>query len=113
MPCFPIQVWYHADHPATYEAGDEHQYTGGLSTCAGTGKISSTLLLEDEIEKELKLPAHPPAQRPRFGCTPIMYAYLTKGGWLFRSQQWRWRMNTARRSRSKKIPITTSRIPFL
>jgi len=26
-----------------------------LSHCAGTGKISSTLLLEDEIEKNLKL----------------------------------------------------------
>ena len=27
-------------------------------SCNGTGKISSTLLLEDEIEKNLKLPDH-------------------------------------------------------
>jgi ribonuclease G len=28
-------------------------------SCHGTGKISSTLILEDEIEKNLKLPDYP------------------------------------------------------
>ena len=36
-------------------------------SCNGTGKISSTILLEDEIEKNLSLPDHTPAQKPEIG----------------------------------------------
>lgn len=61
-------------------------------TCAGTGKISSTLLLEDEIEKNMSYLITHQHKDLTLVVHPIMHAYLTKGGWLFRSQQWRWRM---------------------
>lgn len=59
-------------------------------TCAGTGKISSTLLLEDEIEKNLSYLLTHQHKDLILVVHPIMYAYLTKGG-MFRSQQWKWR----------------------
>lgn len=51
-------------------------------TCNGTGKISSTLLLEDEIEKNLSyLFTH--KHGPLSLIThPILHAYLTKGLWF-------------------------------
>jgi ribonuclease G len=60
-------------------------------TCAGTGKISSTLLLEDEIEKNLAYLLTHQHKDLKLVVHPIMYAYLTKGGFLFKSQQWKWR----------------------
>jgi ribonuclease G len=58
-------------------------------SCNGTGKISSTLLLEDEIEKNLNyLITHKNA-----GLTlvvnPIMYAYLSKG-WPWKTKMAVW-----------------------
>ena len=48
-------------------------------SCSGTGKISSTLILEDEIEKNLNdLITHKHKGLKLF-VHPIMYAYLTKG----------------------------------
>src|SRR6476660_8480432 len=59
-------------------------------SCNGTGKISSTLLLEDEIEKNLSyLITHKPSALT-IVTHPIMYAYLTKGR-FFQSKQWKWR----------------------
>lgn len=59
-------------------------------SCSGTGKISSTLVLEDEIEKNLAyLYTHKHADLTLF-VHPIIHAYLTKG-WFFNSVQWKWR----------------------
>jgi ribonuclease G len=59
-------------------------------SCNGTGKISSALVLEDEIEKNLSyLYTHKHNQLTLF-VHPIIYAYLTKG-WLFKSVKWKWR----------------------
>ncbi len=59
-------------------------------TCNGTGKISSTLLLEDEIEKNLSyLLTHQHGDLTLI-VHPFLYAYFTKGGFL-RSKQWKWR----------------------
>ena len=58
-------------------------------SCSGTGKISSALLLEDEIEKNLGyLITHKHANL-RLIVHPIMYAYLTKGWpWSTRLAKW-------------------------
>ncbi len=58
-------------------------------SCSGTGKISSALLLEDEIEKNLSyLITHKHANL-RLIVHPIMYAYLTKGWpWSTRLAKW-------------------------
>jgi ribonuclease G len=57
-------------------------------SCGGTGKIASTLILEDEIEKNL----HYLVMQRHSGLTimvhPIVHAYLTKG---FPSKRLRWR----------------------
>lgn len=58
-------------------------------SCNGTGKISSTLLLEDEIEKNLSyLITH---KNPSLTLIvhPIMYAYLTKG-WPWKTKMALW-----------------------
>ena len=59
-------------------------------SCSGTGKISSTLVLEDEIEKNLNyLITHKHSQLA-LAVHPIMHAYLTKG--IFSKQfKWRWK----------------------
>lgn len=59
-------------------------------SCHGTGKISSTLILEDEIEKNLSYLITHQHKDLSLVVHPIMYAYLTKGG-MFRSKQWKWR----------------------
>src|SRR6201990_2415925 len=59
-------------------------------TCNGTGKISSTLLLEDEIEKNLSYLLNHQHKDLTLVVHPIMYAYLTKGG-IFGSKKWKWR----------------------
>ncbi len=59
-------------------------------TCYGTGKISSTLILEDEIEKNLTYLA----MQKHTGLTvvvhPILHAYLTKGLISIR-RKWSWK----------------------
>ncbi len=51
-------------------------------TCNGTGKISSTLILEDEIEKNLNYLITHKHKNLTLVVHPILYAYLTKG-WLW------------------------------
>ena len=59
-------------------------------TCNGTGKISSALILEDEIEKNLSYLLNHQHKDLILTVHPIMHAYLTKGGW-FLSKKWKWR----------------------
>jgi ribonuclease G len=60
-------------------------------TCYGTGKISSTLILEDEIEKNLTYLA----MQKHTGLTvvvhPILHAYLTKGLIFSIRRKWSWK----------------------
>ena len=58
-------------------------------SCSGTGKISSALLLEDEIEKNLGYLITHKHSNLRLIVHPIMYAYLTKGWpWSTRLAKW-------------------------
>jgi ribonuclease G len=59
-------------------------------SCSGTGKISSALLLEDEIEKNLAYLITHKHSNLRLIVHPIMYAYLTKGWpWSTRLAKWK------------------------
>jgi ribonuclease G len=58
-------------------------------SCNGTGKISSSLVLEDEIEKNLNYLITHKHSNLTLVVHPIMYAYLTKG-WIF-SKFWKWK----------------------
>ncbi len=59
-------------------------------SCSGTGKISSTLVLEDEIDKNLNYLIIHKHNNLSLVVNPIMHAYLTKG--LFsRGMKWRWK----------------------
>lgn len=51
-------------------------------SCNGTGKISSTLILEDEIEKNLSYLFTHKHSNLTLAVHPIVHAYLTKG-WLW------------------------------
>jgi ribonuclease G len=51
-------------------------------SCSGTGKISSTIILEDEIEKNLNYLFTHQHNNLTIVVNPIIYAYLTKG-WLW------------------------------
>ncbi len=51
-------------------------------SCDGTGKISSALILEDEIEKNLSYLIMQKHSKLSIHVHPIIHAYLTKG-WLF------------------------------
>jgi ribonuclease G len=58
-------------------------------TCQGTGKISSTLVLEDEIEKNISYLSEQKHKSLVIAVHPILYAYLTKG--LFsKRRKWSW-----------------------
>jgi len=59
-------------------------------SCNGTGKISSALILEDEIEKNLSYLINHQHKDLSLTVHPIMHAYLTKGN-IFRSKKWKWR----------------------
>jgi len=56
-------------------------------SCHGTGKIGSSLILEDDIEKNLSYLAMQKHKGLKVAVHPIIHAYLTKG--LF-SRKWRW-----------------------
>jgi ribonuclease G len=58
-------------------------------TCGGTGKIASTLLLEDEIEKRLHYLVTHSHKNLTLTVHPIVYAYLTKGWFNSIIKQWR------------------------
>jgi ribonuclease, Rne/Rng family len=70
-------------------------------SCAGTGKISSTLLLEDEIEKNLSYLITHQHKDLTLVVHPIMHAYITKGGW-FNSKQWKWRWKYGQKVKVKE-----------
>ena len=59
-------------------------------SCQGTGKISSTLILEDEIEKNIGYLAMQKHRTLTLAVHPIMYAFLTKGLISIR-RKWGWR----------------------
>ncbi len=59
-------------------------------TCNGTGKISSTLVLEDEIEKNLSYLVMQKHKGLTIVVHPIVYAYLTKGFISIR-RKWSWK----------------------
>ena len=59
-------------------------------TCNGTGKIASTLILEDEIEKNLNYLITHKHKNLSLLVHPILHAYLTKG-WFWNSRLAKWR----------------------
>jgi ribonuclease G len=59
-------------------------------SCNGTGKISSTLILEDEIEKNLSYLIMQKHTGLTIEVHPILYAYLTKG-FPSRRLKWSWK----------------------
>ena len=58
-------------------------------SCNGTGKISSTLVLEDEIEKNLSYLIMQKHKGLTIEVGPIVYAYLTKGIFFSKLSKWR------------------------
>lgn len=68
-------------------------------TCNGTGKISSTLLLEDEIEKNLSYLFTHNHGELTVVAHPILHAYLTKG-FFWKSKVAKWK-----RKFGKKITV--------
>ncbi len=61
-------------------------------SCNGTGKISSTLILEDEIEKNLSYLIMQKHKKLTIEVHPILYAYLTKGFFSIK-RKWNWKYN--------------------
>ncbi|MEJ7914133.1 MAG: Rne/Rng family ribonuclease, partial [Chitinophagaceae bacterium] len=59
-------------------------------SCGGTGKISSTLVLEDEIDKNLNYLITHKHNNLTLVVNPILHAYLTKGVFS-RRFKWRWK----------------------
>ncbi|MEZ4986477.1 MAG: Rne/Rng family ribonuclease [Saprospiraceae bacterium] len=62
-------------------------------TCNGTGKVNATILLEDDIERDLQyiLQSQPKAKLT-LRAHPFVASYLKKGWWNSRQVQW-WRAN--------------------
>jgi len=60
-------------------------------SCQGTGKISSTLVLEDEIEKNISYLSEQQHKSLLIRVHPIVYAYLTKGLLLSIKRKWAWK----------------------
>lgn len=58
-------------------------------SCNGTGKITSTLILEDEIEKNLQYLITHKHKELKLAVHPILFAYLTKG-WFWKSKIAQW-----------------------
>ena len=59
-------------------------------SCNGTGKISSTLLLEDEIEKNVSYLVTHKHSHLKLVVHPILHAYLTKG-WFWQTKIAKWK----------------------
>ena len=57
--------------------------------CNGTGKITSTILLVDEIEKKLHYLITHQHKNLTLHVNPIVYSHLTKG-WFFNSIKYKW-----------------------
>lgn len=58
-------------------------------TCKGTGKIGPSILLSDDIEKDLNYLINQGHRQLALHVHPVMAAYLTKGN-FFNSIQWKW-----------------------
>lgn len=58
-------------------------------TCKGTGKIGPSILIADDIEKDLQYLINQGHRKLALHVHPIMHAFLTKGG-FFNSIQWKW-----------------------
>jgi ribonuclease G len=58
-------------------------------SCNGTGKITSTLLLVDEIEKKLLYLVTHQHKNLAMHVHPILHSHLTKG-WFFNSIKYNW-----------------------
>lgn len=58
-------------------------------SCSGTGKISSTLILEDEIEKNLNYLLTHQHNNLTLAVSPIIYAYLSKGWMWSKFSKWK------------------------
>ena len=69
-------------------------------SCSGTGKISSTLILEDEIEKNLSYLIMQKHKGLTVEVHPILYAYLTKG--IFSSKLGKWKRKYKQRIKLKE-----------
>jgi ribonuclease G len=69
-------------------------------SCSGTGKISSTLILEDEIEKNLSYLIMQKHKGLTVEVHPILYAYLTKG--IFTSKLGKWKRKYKQRIKLKE-----------
>lgn len=67
-------------------------------SCNGTGKISSSLLLEDEIEKNLTYLVTHQHKNLKLVVNPIMYAYLTKG-WPWKTKMAFWKKKLGQKTR--------------
>lgn len=59
-------------------------------SCQGTGKISSALVLEDEIEKNISYLSEHKHKKLSISVHPILYAYLTSGFISIR-RKWAWK----------------------
>src|SRR6187431_2957420 len=59
-------------------------------SCNGTGKISSTLILEDEIEKNLSYLIMQKHKGLTIQVNPILFTYLTSG-FISRRRKWSWK----------------------
>jgi ribonuclease G len=59
-------------------------------SCQGTGKISSALILEDEIEKNISYLTMQKHKTLVIAVHPIMHAYLTKG-FISMRRKWGWK----------------------
>jgi len=58
-------------------------------TCKGTGKIGPTILITDEVEKDLQFLLNQGHRKLRITTHPMLAAYLKQGGFL-KSLQWKW-----------------------
>lgn len=58
-------------------------------TCKGTGKIGPSILIADDIEKDLSYLINQGHRQLALHVHPIMSAFLTKGN-FFNSLQWKW-----------------------
>lgn len=76
-------------------------------TCKGTGKIGPSMLIADEMEKDLKYLMNQGHRSLAIHVHPIMAAFLTKG-FLFNSLVWKWRLKMG--AKVKVISDTNSPI---
>lgn len=59
-------------------------------SCQGTGKVSSTLILEDEIEKNISYLATQKHKDLTIAVHPFLFAYLTRG-LITKRRKWAWK----------------------